>query len=220
MFLYAVIGSMVKDTRSSVKASNEENSNLKGKQNGDKVTTRAGSTTPDTSSLRRSARDTSLKKKIDATPPKSRKSERLDNKPSSTPQDKKKHGTLENQNEVNSVRRSERGKKQSSSTSSRSISKKSVKSSGSTNMKGKKEKKEKSSEQSSHGTREAGKSAKQDMVSTNARSKRMDARAYRALFREKLKKANSSGTLIVFSFFLFLPPWTSLFHIWSILFFF
>lgn len=208
---------MVKDTRSSVRARNEDNNNPKGKQNGDKATTRAGSTTPDTSALRRSARETSLKKKIDATPSKSRKSERLDKQPPSTPRDKKKHGTIEKQNELNPLRRSERGKKQSSSTSSGSrskksdkssstssgsVSKKSDKSSGSPNMKGKREKKEKSIEQLTLETREAGKSPKQDKVSKNAKSKRMDARAYRALFREKLKKANSSGILIVFSPFM------------------
>lgn len=212
---YAVVGSMVKDTRSSVRARNEENNNLKGKQNGEKAPTRAGSTTPD-SALRRSARDTSLRRKIVVTPSKSRKSDRLDKQSAST-RDKKKHGTLENKNVLNPLRRSERGKKQSSSTSSGSgskkldkssstssgsVSKKSDKSSGSPNTKGKKEKKEKSIEQLALEPREAGKSPKQDKLSKNAKSNRMDARAYRALFREKLKTANSSGILIVFSLFM------------------
>ncbi|XP_022152923.1 uncharacterized protein LOC111020533 isoform X3 [Momordica charantia] len=184
---------MVKDTRSSVRAKNEENNNPKGKQNGDKATTRAGSSTPDTSALRRSARETSWKKKIVSTPSSSRKSERLEKQPPSTPCDKKKRGTIEDQDRLNLLRRSQRGKNQSSSTSSGSGSKKSDKSSGSPNIKRKKEKKEKSIKQLTLGTGEVGNSGKQDEVSEHAKSKRMDARAYRALYREKLKKANSSG---------------------------
>ncbi|KAE8652772.1 hypothetical protein Csa_022848 [Cucumis sativus] len=196
---------MVKDTRSSVRERNEENNNLKGKQNGEKAPARAGSTTPDSSALRRSAREASLKKIIIVTPSKSRKSDRLDKHSPRTRSDKKKHGTIVQKDMLNPLRRSERVKKQSSSTSSGSgskklvkssstssgsVSKKSDKSSGSPYTKEKKEKKEKSIEQLILDPREAGKSPKQDEVSQNAKDKRMDARAYRALFREKLKTGN------------------------------
>lgn len=215
-----VVGSMVKDTRSSVRERNEENNNLKGRQNGEKAPARAGSTTPDSSALRRSAREASLKKTIIVTPSKSRKSDQLDKHSPRTRSDKKKHGTVDHKNMLNPLRRSERVKKQSSSTSSGSgskklvkssstssgsVSKKSDKSSGSPYTKGKKEKKEKSIEQLILDPTEAGKSPKQDEVSQNGKDKRMDARAYRALFREKLKTGTSSGILIVLSFYAFLP---------------
>ncbi|XP_021665062.2 helicase protein MOM1 isoform X2 [Hevea brasiliensis] len=171
---------MANDTRSSRKVKDDENSNFKGVAG--KPSTSSGAETPNTSGLRRSVRETPSTKKTGPSPSSTPKSERFEKrtpKPSVT--------RVEKQSTPSPLRRSDRGKKQSSSSSAGS--KKSNKSSGLSAIK-KKLKKEKSVKQLTLQTQEVRKIKKQVINDVQVGKKRLDARAYRALFKQKQKKVN------------------------------
>ncbi|KAF2314239.1 hypothetical protein GH714_024406 [Hevea brasiliensis] len=171
---------MANDTRSSRKVKDDENSNFKGVAG--KPSTSSGAETPNTSGLRRSVRETPSTKKTGPSPSSTPKSERFEKrtpKPSVT--------RVEKQSTPSPLRTSDRGKKQSSSSSAGS--KKSNKSSGLSAIK-KKLKKEKSVKQLTLQTQEVRKIKKQVINDVQVGKKRLDARAYRALFKQKQKKVN------------------------------
>ena len=155
---------------------------MRHRHNSGKETTTSTSTT--SYGLRSFAKETSLKGKMipNPSPSSTQKSERLE-KRTPTPTFKRKSQRIEKKGMPSLLRRSERGKKLSVSTSSGS--KKSNKSSSSSGMKLKKETKEKSVKQLTLETKEVGKTEKQDEP---VKKKRMDARAYRALFKKQPKK--------------------------------
>ena len=162
------------------------NSKVRHRHSSGKETTTFASTT--SYGLRSFARETSSKGKMipnpspSPSPSTTRKSERLE-KRTPTPTFKRKSQRIEKKGMPSLLRRSDRGKKLSGSISSGS--KKSNKSSSSSGMKLKKETKEKSVKQLTLETKEVGKTEKQDEP---VKKKRMDARAYRALFKKQPKK--------------------------------
>ncbi|KAF2285837.1 hypothetical protein GH714_008329 [Hevea brasiliensis] len=178
---------MANDTKSSRKVKDDENSNSKGVAG--KPSTSSGAETPNTSGLRRSVRETPLKKSTSPSPPSTRKSERLE-KRTPTPSVKRNSERVEKHSTPSPLRRSERGKQQSSSSSSGS--KKSNKSS-SLSVTKKKLKKERSVKQLTHETIEVSKSKGQINKVVQVGKKRLDARAYRALFKLQQNKVNVAG---------------------------
>ncbi|XP_021279332.1 helicase protein MOM1-like isoform X1 [Herrania umbratica] len=186
---------MVNGTRSSRKANDGEDNNSKGGQTSGKKSVNSGAATAEVSGFRRSLRETLSKKSM--TPSSSsgtRKSERLEKQTSNsntmTPPSKRKSERIEKQKHRCPLRRSERGKMPSSSGSSGL--KKSDKSLDSLDAKRKKEKKEKSVKQLTMETVEVNKIENEDGQVDEAQKKRMDARAYRAMFRKQLKSANAT----------------------------
>ncbi|XP_058001369.1 helicase protein MOM1 isoform X3 [Hevea brasiliensis] len=178
---------MANDTKSSRKVKDDENSNSKGVAG--KPSTSSGAETPNTSGLRRSVRETPLKKSTSPSPPSTRKSERLE-KRTPTPSVNRNSERVEKHSTPSPLRRSERGKQQSSSSSSGS--KKSNKSS-SLSVTKKKLKKERSVKQLTHETIEVSKSKGQVNKVVQVGKKRLDARAYRALFKPQQNKVNVAG---------------------------
>ncbi|XP_011023823.1 PREDICTED: helicase protein MOM1-like isoform X4 [Populus euphratica] len=181
---------MGNDTKASRKAKAEEskNNDVKGRNIASRSST--GLCTPsDKSGLRRSVREASSKKNVTPSPSSTRKSERLEKQsPTAPPATRKSERLVEKQSLSSPLRRSERGKNQSSSSSSGS--KKSGKKSSSSVMK-KKQKKEKSGKQLE--TKDVGNDKKHVIKAVLVETKRMDARAYKALFKRQQKKANLKG---------------------------
>ncbi|XP_061946497.1 helicase protein MOM1-like isoform X5 [Populus nigra] len=175
---------MGNDTKASRKAKAEEskNNDVKGRNIASRSST-------DKSGLRRSVREASSKKNVTPSPSSTRKSERLEKQtPTAPPATRKSERLVEKQSLSSPLRRSERGKNQSSSSSSGS--KKSGKKSSSSVMK-KKQKKEKSVKQLE--TKDVGNDKKHVIKAVLVETKRMDARAYKALFKRQQKKANLEG---------------------------
>uniref|UniRef100_A0A6N2L631 Uncharacterized protein n=1 Tax=Salix viminalis TaxID=40686 RepID=A0A6N2L631_SALVM len=145
----------------------------------------------DTCGLRKSTRETSSKKNMTPSPSSSRKSERIEKQtpPTIPPATRKSERLVEKQSLSTPSRRPERGKNQSSSSSPGS--KKSGKSLGSSIAK-EKHKKVKSVKQLE--TEEVGNSDKLVIKTVQVGIKRMDARAYRELFKQKQKKAKLEGS--------------------------
>ncbi|XP_034930113.1 uncharacterized protein [Populus alba] len=181
---------MGNDAKASRKAKAEEskNNDVKGRSIASRSST--GLCTPsDKSGLRRSVREASSKKNVTPSPSSTRKSERLEKQtPTAPPATRKSERLVEKQILSSPLRRSERGKNQSSSSSSGS--KKSGKKSSSSVMK-KKQKKEKSVKQLE--TKDVGNDKKHVIKAVLVETKRMDARAYKALFKRQQKKANLEG---------------------------
>ncbi|KAG8658119.1 helicase protein MOM1 isoform X6 [Manihot esculenta] len=171
---------MANDTRSSRKAKDDENSNSNGV---------SGAETPSTSGTRRSVRETPSKKSTTASPSSTRKSKRI-GKRTSTPPSRRISGRVEKQSTPSPLRRSERAKQHSSSSSSGS--KKSTKASSLSVMK-KKLKKEKSVKRLTLETKEVSKSKEHDIQRVQVGKKRLDARAYRALFKQQQNKVTVAG---------------------------
>ncbi|XP_011023822.1 PREDICTED: helicase protein MOM1-like isoform X3 [Populus euphratica] len=185
---------MGNDTKASRKAKAEEskNNDVKGRNIASRSST--GLCTPsDKSGLRRSVREASSKKNVTPSPSSTRKSERLEKQsPTAPPATRKSERLVEKQSLSSPLRRSERGKNQSSSSSSGS--KKSGKKSSSSVMK-KKQKKEKSGKQLE--TKDVGNDKKHVIKAVLVETKRMDARAYKALFKRQQKKANLKGSQVI-----------------------
>jgi chromodomain-helicase-DNA-binding protein 4 len=180
---------MGNDTKASRKAKAEESKN-----NGVKGRNIASRSSTDKSGLRRSVREASSKKNVTPSPSSTRKSERLEKQtPTAPPATRKSERLVEKQSLSSPLRRSERGKNQSSSSSSGS--KKSGKKSSSSVMK-KKQKKEKSVKQLE--TKDVGNDKKHVIKAVLVETKRMDARAYKALFKRQQKKANLEGSQVIF----------------------
>ncbi|KAM1277260.1 hypothetical protein ACFX13_030385 [Malus domestica] len=177
---------MAHDTRSSLKMKDDEDSNSKGRQINSKGSSTSGSGALDTTGLRRSARETLLKKNITLSPSSTRKSERLEKKSSETPPSKRKSERFEKKLTPSPLRISNRVKNHSSDSSR---SKKSEKSSGSSFMKRKGEQKEKSVKELTEATREVSKSVGSGRVKNKIRN----ARAYKALFMKQRKKFKAQG---------------------------
>ncbi|XP_016651691.1 PREDICTED: helicase protein MOM1-like isoform X3 [Prunus mume] len=176
---------MAHDTRSSRKIKDDENNNSNGRQISSKGLSTSGSGASDTSGLRRSSRETSLKKNITLSPSSTRKSERLEKKMPETPLFKRKSERFEKKLTPSPLRRSDRAKNHSSTSSG---SKRSDKSSGSSMAKRKTEKKEKSVKELTLGTREVSKSEKQNVGPCHGKNKIRNARAYKTLFMKHRKK--------------------------------
>ncbi|ONI00775.1 hypothetical protein PRUPE_6G104600 [Prunus persica] len=176
---------MAHDTRSSRKIKDDENNNSNGRQISSKGLSTSGSGASDTSGLRRSSRETSLKKNITLSPSSTRKSERLEKKMPETPLFKRKSERFEKKLTPSPLRRSDRAKNHSSTSSG---SKRSDKSSGSSLAKRKSEKKEKSVKELTLGTREVSKSEKQNVGPCHGKNKIRNARAYKKLFTKHRKK--------------------------------
>ncbi|XWS28986.1 hypothetical protein CRYUN_Cryun25bG0118000 [Craigia yunnanensis] len=186
---------MAHGTRSNRKAKDDEDNDSKGSPSSGKKSVNSGAATVEELGVRRSPRETPSKKNM--TPSSSsgtRKSERLEkqtgNSNSMTPPAKRKSEQIEKQKNASPLRRSERGKMPSSSSSSGS--KRSDKSPDSLEMKRKKEKKEKSMKQLTMETVELNKTEQKDGQADEAQKKRMDARAYRALFKKQPKKVDGT----------------------------
>ncbi|XP_059430737.1 helicase protein MOM1 isoform X2 [Corylus avellana] len=180
---------MANDSRSSRKIKDNESSNSKGRHNGGKESTTSGSAASDTSGVRRSTREASLKRKMIPSPPSSRKSERLDKQRPTPHTADRKSERIEKKGMLTPLRRSDRGKKLSRSSSG---SKKSDKSSSSADVKQRKEKKEKTVKLLTLETKEVGKSEIEDVESAPVKKKRMDACTYRALFKRQPKKVTAA----------------------------
>lgn len=181
---------MAHDTRSSRKIKDDENNNSNGGQISSKGLSTSGSGASDTSGLRRSSRETSLKKNITLSPSSTRKSERLEKKMPETPLFKRKSERFEKKLTPSPLRRSDRAKNHSSTSSG---SKRSDKSSGSSLAKRKTEKKEKSVKELTLGTREVSKSEKQNVGPCHGKNKIRNARAYKTLFTKHRKKLQARG---------------------------
>ncbi|KAB2604258.1 hypothetical protein D8674_040421 [Pyrus ussuriensis x Pyrus communis] len=177
---------MAHDTRSSRKMKDDEDSKSKGRQISSKGSSTSGSGASDTSGLRRSARETSLKKNITLSPSITRKSERLDKKISETPPFKRKSERFEKKLTPTPPRISDRVKNHSSNSSG---SKNSEKSSGSSLMKRKREQKEKNVKELTEATREVSKSVGSGCVKNKIRN----AQAYKAFFMKQRKKLRAQG---------------------------
>ncbi|KAG2670470.1 hypothetical protein I3760_14G087000 [Carya illinoinensis] len=217
---------MESDTQSSCKIKDNDSNSSKGRHSVGKESSTSGSTTLDTSGLRRSTRESSLKSKMIPSPQSTRKSERLDKQTPTSPSIKRKSerienkGTpspsikrrserienkgmasppsikrkserIENKGMTSPLRGAERSKKISWPSSSGS--KKSDKSLRLTDIKQKKEKKEKRVKLLTLETKEIEKNEKKDLKSEPAKNRRMDARAYRALFKKQLKKVTAAA---------------------------
>lgn len=172
---------MANETRSSRKVKDDENSNSYGKQTTSKSA--SVSTSSDKSGLRRSTRETSSKKKMVPSPYSVRKSERLE-KITPSPPCLRKSEKNEKKWTPSPLRRSDRGRKQSSSTSSES--KTSVKGLGSLSVKQKNGKKEKSVKQLTE-------LDNQDVEPAQVKAKRLNAREFRALWRNSPYKVKMAG---------------------------
>lgn len=189
---------------SSRKAKDDGDNDLKGSQNRGKKSVNSGAATAEASGVRRSPRETVSKKNM--TPPSSsgtRKSERLEkqtaNLDSMTPSGKRKSERIEKKKKKKNViplRRSDRGKMPFSSTSS--DSKRSDKCLDLLNTKRKKEKKKKSVKQLTTGTVEDNKIEREVEQANEKQKKRLDACAYKALFRKQPKKVDETGNSIRF----------------------
>ncbi|KAL4610801.1 hypothetical protein ACB092_08G078200 [Castanea dentata] len=182
---------MANETRPSRSVKDDESNSSKVRQSsGKESTTSAGSAA--TSGLRRSVRETSSSKRtkvLSPSPPIIRKSERLEEK--RTPIQRKSE-RIEKRETLSSFRKSIKSKKITKSSSSGS--KKSGKSSSLSGAKLKKEKKEKSVKELTMETKELGKSVEEDeSVAAQPKKKRMDARAYRALFKKQPKRVNAAA---------------------------
>ncbi|XP_040949489.1 helicase protein MOM1 isoform X2 [Gossypium hirsutum] len=182
---------------SSRKAKDDGDNDLKGSQNRGKKSVNSGAATAEASGVRRSPRETVSKKNM--TPPSSsgtRKSERLEkqtaNLNSMTPSGKRTSERIEKKKKkknASPLRRSNRVKMPSSSASSGS--KRFDKSLDLLNTKRKKEKKKKSVKQLP-GTVEDNKIEREVEQANEKQKKRMDARAYKALFRKQPKKVDET----------------------------
>nr|AGM20688.1 MET1-2 [Populus tomentosa] len=175
---------MGNDTKASRKAKAEEskNNDVKGRNIASRSST-------DKSGLRRSVREAPSKKNVTPSPSSTRKPERLEKQtPTAPPATRKSERLVEKQSLSSPLRRSESGKNQSSSSSSGS--KKSGKKSSSSLMK-KKQKKEKSVKQLE--TKDVGNDKKHVIKAVLVETKRLDARASKALFKRQQKKANLEG---------------------------
>jgi len=181
---------MGNDTKASRKGKDEESNDIKGRNIGNRSSSSLGAAN-DTFGLRKSARETSFKKNLTPSPSSSRKSERIEKQtpPAIPPVTRKSERLVEKQSLPTPSRRPEKGKNQSSSSSSGST--KCGKSSGSLIMK-EKHKKEKSVKQLE--TEEVGNTDKPVIKTVLVGIKRMDARAYRELFKQKQKKAKLEGS--------------------------
>lgn len=179
---------MANDARSRQAIKDDDSNNSKGRRIRTRGSTSLGVATPKSSGLRRSTRDISSKKHTSPSPSSTRKSGRLEKFTSTTPVIRKSE-KAEKENIQSPLRRSERAKRLSSSSSS--VSKKSNRTSGSSDFKQKKEKKEKSVKRLTVETKEVKKIEKQIEKSVNVEEKRMNARAYKALFERPTKEINA-----------------------------
>lgn len=196
LFCTFTADTMPNDTQSSGKINDNESNNSKGRHCSGKESTTSCSATSDSSGLRRSTREASLKRKIIPSPPCTRKSGRLDKQTPTSPTVNRKSERIEKKGMPSPLRRSERCKKLSSSSSSGSkISDRSL---SSTDTEQKKGKKERSVKMLTLETK-VGRREREDVESAPVKKKRMDARAYRALFKTQPKKVVAAGNWIFFS---------------------
>ena len=173
---------MANDTRSGRNAKDEDN----GRQSDEKGSSSVSGST----GLRRSARETSLKK-VAHSPSNTRKSERLEKKTPPTPAVRRKSVRVEKQNASNTLRRSERTRNQASLTSSES------KSSGFSYTNQNKPRKEKSVKKLFE-AKEVSKDEKHNVGTSQVKSQRMNARAFRKMFKVKAKKGNVARCRLIF----------------------
>ncbi|KAF8396554.1 hypothetical protein HHK36_018178 [Tetracentron sinense] len=179
---------MVNDTRSGHKIKDDDSNSSKRRQIGGKGTI-SGSARTDASILRRSARETPLKKQTASSFSSTRKSERLEKWTPPTPLVKRKSERVEKQRISSPLRRSERGEK--CRLLSSSGSKKSMKGLSSSDTKRKKGKREKSRKQLTFKPRDRSKNEKQDPKAACIipKEKRLDARSYRAFLSPQARSA-------------------------------
>ncbi|KAL7173695.1 hypothetical protein ACSBR2_033030 [Camellia fascicularis] len=183
---------MATDKRSSSKSKDDNESNSPRKKTIiDKDSSTSGSTTPDTTGLRRSTRETPSRKQISSSPSTARKSEWIENRTPMTTPVKRKSEMVEKET-PSPLRRSDRGKKHLSWSSSGS--KKSEGGSGSSDVKLKKLKREKSVIQLTLEAREISRREKQDPKSVGVKKKRMDARTYKSLFKQQRRRETVPDT--------------------------
>ncbi|KAJ6683200.1 HELICASE PROTEIN MOM1 [Salix koriyanagi] len=190
VFLWLTACRMGNDTKASRKGKDEVSNDIRGTNIGSRSSSSLGAAN-DTCGLRKSTRETSSKKNMTPSPSSSRKSERIEKQtpPTIPPATRKSERLVEKQSLSTPSRRPERGKNQSSSSSPGS--KKSGKSLGSSIAK-EKHKKVKSVKQLE--TEEVGNSDKPVIKTVQVGIKRMDARAYRELFKKNQKKAKLEGS--------------------------
>ncbi|KAK3041003.1 hypothetical protein RJ639_026715 [Escallonia herrerae] len=169
---------MVSDSRSSRKSRDFERDSSKKKLSNGKASSASGSGIGDTSSLRRSTRETPSKKQMTPSPCSTRKSERLEKLTPVSPPNKMKS---ERQGVPSPLRRSDRGKIQTSSSSS--SLKNSGSGPGSSAMKQKKGETEKSMKQSTVETRQVRRSEKHNLEIVGGKAKRMDGHTFKAFFK-------------------------------------
>ncbi|XP_035545868.1 helicase protein MOM1-like isoform X2 [Juglans regia] len=215
---------MANDAQSSCKIKDNDSNSSKGRHSVGKESSTSGSTTIDTSGLRRSTREASLKSKMIPSPQSTRKSERLDKQMPTTPSIKRKSERIENKGTPSppSIKRRSERIENKGMASPPSIKRKSERienkgmtsplrgaerskkislsgSSGSKNsdkslrLRDIKQKKEKRVKLLTLETKEIGKSEKKDLKSEPAKNRRMDARAYRALFKKQSKKVTAAA---------------------------
>ncbi|XP_028070607.1 helicase protein MOM1-like isoform X2 [Camellia sinensis] len=182
---------MATDKRSSRNKDDNESNSPRKKTIIDKDSSTSGSTTPDTTGLRRSTRETPSRKQISSSPSTARKSEWIENRTPMTTPVKRKSEMVEKET-PSPLRRSDRGKKHLSSSSSGS--KKSEGGSGSSDVKLKKLKTEKSVIQLTLEAREISRREKQDPKSVGVKKKRMDARTYKSLFKQQRRRETVPDT--------------------------
>ncbi|KAF6167820.1 hypothetical protein GIB67_027598 [Kingdonia uniflora] len=180
-------------TRSSRKLKDDDINNSK-KQTGIKDASTSGSTTTDTSGLRRSTRETPTKKQKTSSSSSTRKSERIEKRAPPTPPTclgKRKSERVEKQIMASPSRTSDKGEKTSSLSSS--ASKKSKKNS-SMDTKISKDPKLKSGIEPTHSAVGRDKNLKDNPISVRAKKKtRLDARTYRAFLTPRTTKLKESG---------------------------
>ncbi|KAK3042547.1 hypothetical protein RJ639_001541 [Escallonia herrerae] len=169
---------MVNDSRSRRKSRDFETNSSKKKLSNGKGSSASGSGTGDTSSIRRSTRETPSKKQMTPSPSSTRKSERLEKLTPVSPPKKMKS---ERQGVPSPLRRSDRGKIQTSSSSS--SLKNSGSGPGSSAMKQKKGGTEKGVKQSTVETRQVRRSENHNLEIVGGKAKRMDGHTFKAFFK-------------------------------------
>ncbi|XP_056166037.1 helicase protein MOM1-like [Syzygium oleosum] len=147
----------------------------------------------DSYGLRRSTRVSSSKKPMIPSFPTTRKSEQLEKQtpPTSVSKDPER---VKRQSMPSPVRRSERCKKLRHSSNS-PISKKSARRSESSDRQNQMQKKENNAKQLKVEDKDSSKSNEEEPASTQMKTGRLNARAYRALFRKPGYKDKASGKL-------------------------
>lgn len=182
---------MVKSTRSSQRATYEENNNGRVTRSSEKGKINSHLNLSDTAAIRKSPKKTSLKKII-ASPMSTRKSGRVEKRGPPTPAARRKSESVEKEKMPSPLTRSGRTRSHSSSGPSDS------KSSGSLGSR-KKQKKEKSVKQLTFEAKEVNENEGQDLGASRVKIKRMDARMYRGLFKQH-KKGKRTCCMVSFLF--------------------
>ncbi|XP_004487086.3 uncharacterized protein, partial [Cicer arietinum] len=174
---------MVNSTRSSQKAKDEEINNGRVTRSSEKAKINAHLHVSDAAGIRKSLRET-LTTKIIASSSSTRKSGRVEKRPLPTPEARRKSERVEKKKTPSPLTRSGRTRNHSSSSLSDS---KSSGSSGSSSSSRQKLKKEKSVKQLIFEANEVNVNEEHNMGTSDVKIKRMDARMYRSLFKQRKK---------------------------------